>query len=395
MSWADIESAVIAAVKHASGLAQVRLSTEDRKQDRKQYVDVAFELDVSEPPEHAITDSGAGVDVGAVPELRLVALLEVVSYTHDPTVSAYAIAYRLLGRSYLDATLALLTPAGLVLDRVRGAVPVAREADQRSLSAVALAWEMRVRYHEAEGVAPAGLAPRQYFDRVQVTEDGAPLPTVALDEDLVPASVLELATWRALWLGTRTDLVGGRVLDDLVAGALHNVPEEIGSDVLDRATVFGNDLASLEASDADLGALVEGTSLVLVLRAPAAAGRVAARSSDGIGGWTLDAEADGSLTLAAPAAGLSLSSAPGVLDGATWRLVALSLVGDELSLRVQGEVPVSGACTYAQVYEDVRLVVGAHDGEPGAEGLAFALLGEARAEDVDALLDDLAGVLGL
>ena len=394
MSWADIESAVIAAVKHASGVAQVRLSTEERKQDRRQYVDIAFELDVSEPPEQKITDSGTGVDVGAVPELRLVAQLEVVSYTHDPTVSAYAIAYRLLGRSYLDATLALLAPGGLVLDRVRGAVPIAREADQRSLSAVALAWEMRVRYHEAEGVAPAGLAPRDYFDRVQVTEDGTPLATIAVDTGIVPAALLDLTTWRSLWLGTRTDLVGGRTLVELVAGALHNVAQEIGSGVLDRATVFGSEDASLEVSDPDAGLLVDGTALVLVLRAPAAAGRIVARSADGTGGWILTAEADGSLELSAPAAGLVLETDPGLLDGATWLLVAVSLADDELALHVQGAAPVMGACTFAQGYDDAPFVLGAQ-GDPGAEGFALALLGEARSDDVPALLGDLAAILGL
>jgi hypothetical protein len=395
MSWADIETAVLAAVKHASGVPLVRLSTGDRGQDTKQLIEVSFELDVLDPPETRTTESGEGLDVGAVPELQIVARLDVVSYTHTQALSAYAIAYRLLGRSSLDATLAFLDDADVVLDRVRGATPIKVEADQRALSAMTLVWEMRTRYHETEGAAPAGLAPREYFDRVEVTEDETPLVPRVLAPVLAPEALLELADWRSLWLGTQTDLVGGRALEELVAGALHNVPQEIGSDVLDRATVFGSTVASIKSTDPDAGVIPDGSVLVLLLRAPAAAGQIAARSLDGSAGWVLSGAADGALELSAPAAGLTFVSVTGLLDGATWLLVALGHADGDLTLYVHGESPEAGACTAAQLYEDEPLTLGAQSAEVGLSGLSFALLGETASDDPAALLADLAAALGL
>lgn len=394
MSWATLQAAITEAVQHATGIAQVRLSTADRKQNRKQLVELSFEFEPIHEPEPRQTDVEGGLDLGQVVEVLILARLDVVSYTHDPDLSAYHYGLRLLTRSTLPETLAILRAAGLTLERVGRAVPLAVDADQRSLSAVSLAWDLRVRVEELEGAAPSGAAPREYFDRVDVTDDGTPLAARGVAPDLAPASVLDAATWRTLWTGTQTDLVGGRRLVELADGATHNVAREIGTGALDRATVLADDVASLEVSDRDAGVLADGLTLVLVLRAPAAAGRIASRSSDGSAGWILTAEADGSLELSVPGAALALATDAGLLDGETWLLVGVYLDAGTLSLEVQGEALVTGACTLAQAFEDVPLVLGAADA-PGAAGLEIALLGEARTDDAGAVLSDMADAVGL
>jgi hypothetical protein len=395
MSWATVEAAIIAAVKHASGVEQVRLLTEERKQDRKQRIELSFEFEPIDDPEDLTSDVSGGLDLGQIPEVRILVRMEAVSYTHAPDASAYAIAYRMSRRYGLADTRAILTAAGLVLERAERAVPIAREADQRQLSATGLAWSLRIREDEIEGSAPDGSAPRDYFNKVELQDDGTPLAQVAVAEDIAPATVLAAADWRTLWLGGSTDLVRGRTLVDIVGGALHDQAATIGDETLTAATVLPTDTASLRGNERDAGVLADELALVLILSAPAAAGRALSKTSDDSDGWLLTTEADGSLELSAPAAGAVLTTDPGLLDGATWLLVAVSCDGTDIALHVHGEAPLSAACTYAQSYADAALVLGAFGAVPGASGQEIALVGEARTSDPAALLMTLAAAVGL
>lgn len=396
MSWATVEAAVISAVQHASGVTQVRLSTEERQQDRRQRVELSFELELVPQPEDLQSDVEGGLDLGQIPEVRIIARMDVISYTHAPDASAYSIAYRLVRRSDLQATRDILDGAGLVLERVERAVPINVQADQRTLSAMTMAWILRIRSDEIEGSTPDGEAPRDYFDKIELTDDGAASPPVALAEDLAPAALLDVADWRTLWLGSAVDLVRGRALVDVVAGALHDQAATIGSGVLDCATVFpASGLASLQADDPDAGVLAEDLAVFLLVRAGAGAGLVASRSSTGAAGWELAAAADGALELAVPAAGIVLTTEPGLLDGETWLLAGISLASGQVRLHVHGEAALTGACTFVQSYEDAPLVLGARGADVGLSGLELALLGEARTDDVPGLLTDLDAALGL
>jgi hypothetical protein len=395
VTWPSIEAAIIAAIKHASGVEQVRLLTEERKQDRKQRIELSFEFEPIDDPEDLTSEILGGLDLGQIPEVRILVRMEVISYTHAPDASAYAIAYRMSRRYGLADTRAILTAAGLVLERAERAVPIAREADQRQLSAMGLSWSLRIRKDELEGSAPGGSAPRDYFDKVELEEDGSPLAQVAVADDIAPAAVLAAADWRTLWLGGGTDLIRGRSLVDVVAGARHDQTATVGEGTLTTATVLPTDAASLRADERDAGVLAEQLALVLILRAPAAAGRALSKTTDDSNGWLLTTEADGSFELSAPAAGAVLSSAAGLLDGVTWLLLAVSCDGTDIALHVHGEAPLSAACTYAQSYADAALVLGAFGAVPGASGQEIALVGEARTSDPAALLMTLAAAVGL
>jgi hypothetical protein len=389
--WQPIQEAIQEALGIAAQVDQVRLPDERRTFDRAQRLDVEFELEALGDEGEVDVDLGdEGLAVAVEQDMLITARIYAQSTSHSPDVSAYELAYRLVTRAHLPEVLDVLEAGGLALVRVGRAVPgPPLHVDNRWHSAVSLSWDLQHRACEQEGQPPA---PRPYFDRVEVGDEDGPRQPRAIAPDIAQAEVLDVADWRSLWLGTQTDLVGGRAWSDDEFVAHNQEPgADVGDGVLTRASAIEATVAAVSASDPDAGVLRDGLAIALVLRGPAppATARVLGRA----GGWTLRALTTGALRFTSDVGGEVLE-VPGVLGGATppWVVVVLAQVAGVTSLRALAS---SDSAPVASSYADAPLTLGAGGAEPAPEGLELALVGEAETDDPAALLAALRAALGL
>ncbi|MGB0763111.1 MAG: hypothetical protein ACPGO0_04105, partial [Acidimicrobiales bacterium] len=301
MAWSDFQPAIFEALGKASGVSQVRLIDERHGFDRDQRLEVEFELEIVGEPNDSFTDEGNGILPTATGQLNILARVTALSQSHNPTVSAVELAYRLLTRWSLPEVSEILAAKGLSLVSADRAIPGVLQVDQRNISVMIIEWRLRVGYHEvSESIRP-------FFDRVEIER-----PPRALAPDILPDSLLAVG-WRRLWVGTQTDLVGGIAWSDH-AGVAHNQKpsENIGNGLLNNVSLIETN-GALIASDRDAISLIDSSALVVVLKGPVVDGVLFERASSS-SGWRIEALSSGSVRLTALAPGLSVE-VPNVLGG--------------------------------------------------------------------------------
>jgi hypothetical protein len=374
VGWPEIQDAVFDALALATGVerSHIRLAGDAEGARRVLVADVDFELQQRDWEARRTADDGAGLGEVLLVELEVVARVVLWSSTHDAQAGAYAAGFRALRRSHLSVVRDVLAAAGVVLVSTERVLPVKFREDDRVLTGAQFAWVLRHADDEAEGPAPGGAAPRPYFDRIS----GPQLPRRAVSPSAAPAALAALP-WRSLWLGSATDLAGGRVLDG--PSAAHDGLAADLPPALSAATVLSPG-APAACSDPDAGYLRPGLAVVVLARGPAAAGDgvVLARA----GSWSLRLQGDDWVL---EVGGADVGAAPAT---GGWDLLVLGELAGEV-----GVWHASGAATSPGATE-----VGAGPLELGGEGAPagalVALLGELTVGDPADGLDDVAAALG-
>lgn len=387
MDWQPILVAVKSAWALATGLdiKDVQLETEKGgfSASRGARVRLDFdELDLT-IPESTFLEIDDSVVQAIVTQRELGITTRIFADDHRTPSQmgawAHALASRLVSRIQLADAIALLEPVGLVFVRADAITPDPRQViDQRQMSVASVRIAYRYGACELATEAPGDSTnTTDFFDRA---EANAKRPRA------VGISALDgVADWRYLWAGELTDMEGGRIVALGGDAAVYVV-----ADPFDRVWSIGTGTITI-SEDFDVGQLLEGQAIVIVMRVPEPASTIsiAGRIAGGLG-WALEGLSDGTARLSAlGSGGETTASVAGVLDD-TQRVVVLHNDGTDLAI-------------YTSAGSDTVAILGSHLAGPASvvtgalreatAGVLMAILAETRTDDPDQLRQDVEDAL--